>query len=255
MPTRAACSSCSTTSSRTRSSSRPRAAGSRSGSAATGAAVLEVCDTGMGFTVEEASRVFERFYRADNAIEGQVQGTGLGLFIAQAITEAHGGTISAVAARRRRCGLQDRAALRRNGDDRAMSAVILVADDDDDILLLVTTRLRRDGHEVVSASRGDDALALAREIKPALAVLDVGMPGPRRDRGARADPRRRDACRNAGAPPDGEGAGVGRPARLRRRRRRVREEAVLARRALDAREGAARAADRPSSDVVGYGVL
>jgi|SRR5256885_724940 len=59
-----------------------------------------------------------------------------------------------------------------------MSApVILVADDDDDILFLVTTRLRRDGHEVVSASRGDDALALAREVKPTLAVLDVGMPG------------------------------------------------------------------------------
>jgi signal transduction histidine kinase len=60
-----------------------------------GSAVLEVCDTGMGFTAEEASRIFERFYRADNAIEGQVQGTGLGLFISQAITEAHGGTISA----------------------------------------------------------------------------------------------------------------------------------------------------------------
>ena len=48
-----------------------------------------------GFTAAEAARVFERFFRADNAIEGQVQGTGLGLFIAQAITEAHGGTISA----------------------------------------------------------------------------------------------------------------------------------------------------------------
>ena len=55
--------------------------------------------------------------------------------------------------------------------------LILVADDDDDILLLVTTRLRRDGHEIVQASRGDEALALAREVKPALAVLDVGMPG------------------------------------------------------------------------------
>jgi signal transduction histidine kinase len=60
-----------------------------------GTAVLEVRDTGMGFTAEEASRIFERFYRADNAIEGQVQGTGLGLFISQAITEAHGGRISA----------------------------------------------------------------------------------------------------------------------------------------------------------------
>jgi DNA-binding response OmpR family regulator len=55
--------------------------------------------------------------------------------------------------------------------------LILVADDDDDILLLVTTRLRRDGFNVVSASSGDEALALAREHKPALAVLDIGMPG------------------------------------------------------------------------------
>ena len=55
--------------------------------------------------------------------------------------------------------------------------VILVADDDEDILFLVTTRLRRDGLNVVQASRGDDALALAKEMKPVLAVLDVGMPG------------------------------------------------------------------------------
>ncbi len=55
--------------------------------------------------------------------------------------------------------------------------LILVADDDDDILLLVTTRLRRDGFEVVSASSGDEALALARERRPAVAVLDIGMPG------------------------------------------------------------------------------
>jgi DNA-binding response OmpR family regulator len=55
--------------------------------------------------------------------------------------------------------------------------LILVADDDEDILLLVTTRLRRDGFNVVSASSGDQALALARERKPLLAVLDIGMPG------------------------------------------------------------------------------
>jgi DNA-binding response OmpR family regulator len=56
-------------------------------------------------------------------------------------------------------------------------SLVLVADDDDDILLLVTTRLRRDGFNVLSASSGDQALALAREHKPALAVLDIGMPG------------------------------------------------------------------------------
>jgi signal transduction histidine kinase len=58
-------------------------------------AVLEVCDTGIGFTQAEAVRVFERFYRTENALARQVPGTGLGLFIAHAITDAHGGRISA----------------------------------------------------------------------------------------------------------------------------------------------------------------
>jgi signal transduction histidine kinase len=58
-------------------------------------AVLEVCDTGIGFTNAEAERVFERFYRTEAAVDRQVPGTGLGLFIAAAITDAHGGTISA----------------------------------------------------------------------------------------------------------------------------------------------------------------
>lgn len=55
--------------------------------------------------------------------------------------------------------------------------LVLVADDDHDILLLVTTRLKRDGYDVVSASSGDRALELAREHKPRVAVLDIGMPG------------------------------------------------------------------------------
>jgi DNA-binding response OmpR family regulator len=55
--------------------------------------------------------------------------------------------------------------------------LVLVADDDDDILLLVTTRLRRDGFEVVSARDGNEALTLAREQRPDVAVLDIGMPG------------------------------------------------------------------------------
>jgi DNA-binding response OmpR family regulator len=43
--------------------------------------------------------------------------------------------------------------------------------------LLVTTRLRRDGFDIISARSGDEALALVRERRPALAVLDIGMPG------------------------------------------------------------------------------
>ncbi|MDE3189529.1 MAG: response regulator [Acidobacteriota bacterium] len=59
-----------------------------------------------------------------------------------------------------------------------MTATVLVAEDDEDILLLVTTRLQRDGYDVVTARSGAEALELVRERRPALAVLDIGMPPP-----------------------------------------------------------------------------
>jgi signal transduction histidine kinase len=62
--------------------------------AANGAVLLEVADTGMGIPSDEQRRLFERFFRASTASERQIQGTGLGLYIARAIVEAHGGDIS-----------------------------------------------------------------------------------------------------------------------------------------------------------------
>ena len=58
-------------------------------------AVIEVSDTGMGLSPGEAELVFDRFFRSSRAHEQQVPGTGLGLFIARAIAEAHGGTLTA----------------------------------------------------------------------------------------------------------------------------------------------------------------
>jgi DNA-binding response OmpR family regulator len=55
--------------------------------------------------------------------------------------------------------------------------LILVADDDKDILQLLRLRLELLGYGVVQAANGVEALELAREEKPALAILDVMMPG------------------------------------------------------------------------------
>jgi signal transduction histidine kinase len=55
---------------------------------------LEVSDSGMGISAADQRRLFERFFRAGNAVEQQVPGTGLGLYICRAIAEAHDGSIS-----------------------------------------------------------------------------------------------------------------------------------------------------------------
>jgi len=57
-------------------------------------AVLEVVDNGPGLTQEQASRVFERFYRADQARGRRTGGSGLGLAIVAALVAAHDGTVS-----------------------------------------------------------------------------------------------------------------------------------------------------------------
>jgi signal transduction histidine kinase len=52
-----------------------------------------VSDTGVGILPEHLPRVFDRFYRG-NSNRADRSGSGLGLSIAKAITERHGGTIS-----------------------------------------------------------------------------------------------------------------------------------------------------------------
>ena len=54
---------------------------------------------------------------------------------------------------------------------------ILVVDDDRLVLATVTHGLARAGYEVIDADNGDDAILLAREHKPDLALLDIRMEG------------------------------------------------------------------------------
>jgi DNA-binding response OmpR family regulator len=62
-------------------------------------------------------------------------------------------------------------------ESRRAAKLLLVADDDEDILQLLSFRLGRAGYEIVQARDGTEALRLAIELRPALAVLDVMMPG------------------------------------------------------------------------------
>jgi two-component system sensor histidine kinase BaeS len=55
--------------------------------------VVQVRDTGEGIAAEHLPRVFDRFYKADEARGAGDRGSGLGLSIAKAIVERHGGRI------------------------------------------------------------------------------------------------------------------------------------------------------------------
>jgi two-component system OmpR family sensor kinase len=58
------------------------------------AATIDVTDHGPGMTPDQANRVFERFYRADQARTSTTGGNGLGLAIVRALVAAHGGIAS-----------------------------------------------------------------------------------------------------------------------------------------------------------------
>ncbi len=58
-----------------------------------GFVTLVVKDQGLGIPKHQQARLFEKFFRAENVQSSETEGTGLGLYIAKGLVEAHGGKI------------------------------------------------------------------------------------------------------------------------------------------------------------------
>jgi signal transduction histidine kinase len=152
--------------------------------------IVEFRDTGIGIESWQLGRIFDPFFQAQSTFRQRVGGLGLGLAICKAITEAHGGTISAASG-----GLNkgtnfqleletvaephaevlgftaDGAAPVRRADLR-----ILLVEDHDDTREVLARLLTRRGYHVATACNAQEARALAGGETFDLLVSDIALP-------------------------------------------------------------------------------
>ena len=150
---------------------------------------LAVRDNGIGISAEMKTRLFDLFSQATPALHRSEGGLGIGLALVKAFVEKHGGTVEAKSDGAGK-GSEFRVILpigRSTGGKRVARASgqmqltskrlrVLVADDNLDSTQTSAMLLELWGHEVRVAHTGREALDLAAEFMPDVALLDIGMP-------------------------------------------------------------------------------
>jgi PAS domain S-box-containing protein len=159
---------------------------------ADGGVEVRVRDTGTGIDPKILPHIFEPFVQGTRRLDRSRGGLGIGLTLVRRLVELHGGTVQAVSAGPgqgsefivRLPGAQKTTRPGPNGFGReerppgsAPGRRILVVDDNLDVGDSLVLLLRQHGHEVRVANDGPTALALAREERPDVVLLDIGMPG------------------------------------------------------------------------------
>ncbi len=153
---------------------------------------LIVSDTGMGIEAEMLPRIFDFFAQERQALDRSQGGLGLGLAIVKSLVELHGGTVSATSAGRGRGSefhvdlpLYATAAAQRPRLAEAAAPVqtatgdgarVLVVDDNVDAADMLAEWLASRGFSTQIAYDGLSALERARAFRPAVAVIDIGLP-------------------------------------------------------------------------------
>ncbi|HSH90560.1 MAG TPA: ATP-binding protein, partial [Ramlibacter sp.] len=148
---------------------------------------LRVEDSGSGIAPDLLPRVFDLFVQGRQRIDRRGGGLGLGLAIVRSLVELHGGTVKAESAGEGQ-GSRFTVSLPAGTGEAAetteptrvageRSGRILVVDDNADAADTLAELLRMCGYETRTAADAHEALAILDDFKPALALLDIGLPG------------------------------------------------------------------------------
>jgi CheY-like chemotaxis protein len=151
---------------------------------------FHVSDTGIGMNEEQLGRLFQAFTQADSSTTRHYGGTGLGLTITRHFANMLGGTIQVVSKAGEGSSfimeLPDHPiqAPAPTADTPSVAAAdgngsgltVLVVDDDPTVHDLLAATLAKEGHRVLHARDGAEALDILRKTPPDIVTLDVMMP-------------------------------------------------------------------------------
>ncbi len=155
-----------------------------------GEGIVTITDNGMGIPKHYLSRIFDMFTQVDANSTQTRGGLGIGLTLVKSLVALHGGRISV---KSRGVGMGSSFSISlpvtaaapvaelQQEPERAAGKPdplrILVVDDNVDAAQSLKLLLQTMGHEVFVKIAGNEAIRDFEEIKPDLALLDIGMPG------------------------------------------------------------------------------
>lgn len=152
-------------------------------------AQLRVRDSGKGIAPDMLETIFELFVQGDDTLDRTSGGMGVGLTLVRTLVELHGGRVTASSDGPDRGSefvvrlpLTTKPSAQHDGqsspaNSNVADTHILVVEDNADSRSMLEASLRLDGYQVTTTCDGPQGLKAILHQKPAIALVDIGLPG------------------------------------------------------------------------------